>query len=183
VATAPSGQQSDTSREVIAIDILHLVDRLESLLNESRRIPFTSNRLVNEELFLNIIDQMRISIPEEIKKGKRIQQERERLIAQANEEAERIVALAREKAEHMLSEHELTQQAERRAQTIIERAQREAETFKADADSYTYGVLSQLEDQLSALLKTVRNGLRTIEPAQTNAPATQENKPPGPEAQ
>jgi len=70
---------------VIVIDILHLVDRLESLLNESRRIPLTSNRLVDEELFLNIIDQMRISIPEEIKKGKRIQQERGRIIAQANE--------------------------------------------------------------------------------------------------
>jgi len=168
---------------VIVIDILHLVDRLESLLNESRRIPLTSNRLVDEELFLNIIDQMRISIPEEIKKGKRIQQERGRIIAQANEEAERVIALAHEKAERMLSAHELTQQAERRAQTIIERAQREAETFKADADSYTYGVLSQLEEQLSALLKTVHNGLRTIEAARVNAPTEQETEPSQPEGQ
>lgn len=163
---------------MITIDILHLVDRLESLLNEGRRVPFTSNRLVNEELFLNIIDQMRISIPEEIKKGKRIQQERERLIAQANEEAERIVALAREKAERALSEHELAQQAERRAQTIIERAQREAEKFKADADTYTYDVLSQLEEQLSALLKTVYNGMRTIEATRGTAPTQQETEAP-----
>jgi len=169
-------------REVIAIDILHLVDRLESLLNEGRRIPFTSNRIVNEELFLNIIDQMRISIPEEIKKGKRIQQERERIIAQANEEAERIVSLAREKVERATSEHEITQQAERRAQTIIERAQREAEKYKADADTYTYDVLSQLDEQLSALLKTVRNGLRTIEARQGVATPQSEAEPPQPEA-
>lgn len=137
-------------------------------------MPLTSNRIVNETLFLNIIDQMRISIPAEIKKGKRIQQERERLIAQANEEAERIVALSREKAERMLSEHEITQQAERRAQTIIERAQRETETFKADADSYTYDALSQLEEQLSALLRTVHNGMRSLETTQAKTPAKQE---------
>lgn len=168
---------------MIVIDILHLVDRLESLLNESRRIPLTSNRIVNEELFLNLIDQMRISIPEEIKKSKRIQQERERLIAQANEEAERIVALAREKVEGMLSEHELTQQAERRAQTIIERAQREAEKFKNDADAYTYEVLSQLEEQLSALLTTVRNGLRQLKAEQTASPSVHETAPSPPEGQ
>ena len=80
------------------MDILHLVDRLEQLINESARWPLTTKRMVEEEQALNLIDQMRVAVPEEIKKAKRIQQEKDRLLAQAQEEAERIKDLAREEA-------------------------------------------------------------------------------------
>ena len=49
------------------MDILHLVDRLEELFNDSRSVPFTHSVMVDEERILDIIDQMRVSIPEEIK--------------------------------------------------------------------------------------------------------------------
>ncbi len=148
---------------MVEIEIQHLVDRLESLLNESWLIPLTSNRIINEEEYLDIIDQMRITIPEEIKQAKRIQQERGRIIAQAQEEAERIVALAREQAANLVSEHEILKTTEAKAEAILKQAQQQAEDIKAGADEYVIEVLSELEEQLMAFLTTVRNGLKAVQ--------------------
>jgi len=145
------------------MDILYLIDQLESRLVGARRIPLTSNVLVDEEEFFGIIDEMRSRIPEEVRQAKKIVRERDRIIAQAHEEAERIVFLAKEKADEVLAEHDTVKMAEARAETIIERAQREADRIKIDADDYVIAVLSQLESQLSSLLTTVRNGIRVVQ--------------------
>lgn len=136
---------------------------MEALLNESWLIPLTSNRVINEEEYLDIIDQMRITIPAGIKQAKRIQQERERIIAQAQEEAERIVALAREQAANLTSEHEVSKIAETEAEGLLKQAQQQAEDVKAGADDYVIEVLSELEEQLMGFLTTVRNGLKAVQ--------------------
>ena len=148
---------------MVEIEIQHLVDRLESLLNESWLIPLTSNRIINEEEYLDIIDQMRITIPAGIKQAKRIQQERERIIAQAQEEAERIVTLAREQAANLTNEHEVLKTAETKAEALLKQAQQQAEDTKAGADDYVIEVLSELEEQLMVFLTTVRNGLKAVQ--------------------
>ena len=148
---------------MVEIEIQHLVDRLESLLNESWLIPLTSNRIINEEEYLDIIDQMRITIPAEIKQSKRVQRERERIIAQAQEEAERIVAQAREQAASLTNEHEVLKTAEAKAEALLKQAQQQAEDIKAGADNYVIEVLSELEEQLMAFLTTVRNGLMAVQ--------------------
>jgi hypothetical protein len=145
------------------VDILHLIDRLEALLNEGRHLPLTKGVVVDEQRAWDIIDQMRIAIPEEVKKAKRVNQERDRIIAQAHEEAGRIVELAREEASGMMSEHELARGAQTRAETIIERARRDAEVIKADADDYVMQQLSELDINLTKTLSVVRNGLAKLQ--------------------
>ncbi len=160
--------------------IYHLIDRLERLLNESWRMPLSAYVVINEDEFLDVIDQMRTAIPQEIRQAEKIQQERDRIIAQAEEEAERIVQLAREDASKMVDEHEIMQAAMQREQTIIERAQREAESLKAEADEYARQVLisldGQIEDldrQIATLLSTVRNGLATLSQSEQSEPVAQ----------
>lgn len=145
------------------MDILHLVDRLESLITGSRLVPLTVYRLVDEDRALELIDQMRISIPEEVKQAKRIQQERDRIIAQANEEASRLVELAKQDAEELVQRDVITGTAERRGQTIVDRARRDADAIKADADDYVVQALSELEANLMRTLTVVRNGMSKIE--------------------
>jgi hypothetical protein len=167
-----------TGKEAIPIsDIYHLIDRLERLLNESWRMPLSAYLVINEDDFLDVIDQMRTAIPKEIKEAERVQRERERLVAQAEEEADRIVKLSQEEADKLVDEHEIVRGAAQREQTIIERAQREAEVLKAEADEYARGVLTSLNDQLDAvdgqiagLLQTVRNGLETLTQTREAAP-------------
>src|SRR2546421_428213 len=65
------------------MDILYLVDRLENLIASSRRMPVVNQVMIKEGDILNIVDQMRTSIPDEIKQARRIIQEKERILAQA----------------------------------------------------------------------------------------------------
>ncbi len=144
------------------MDILHLIDRLEAILNEGTHPPLTKKVMLDEQRAWELIDQMRIAIPDEVKKAKRINQERDRIIAQANEEAARIVELAQEQASQLAAEHEVTKTAQTRAATIVERAQREADALKLDADDYTVQVLGKLEEDLAKALGIVRNGLAKL---------------------
>ena len=79
------------------MDIQHLVDRLEDLIDEGRHLFGTKYTMVDEERALEIIDQMRISVPEEIEKAARIMAQRDRILAEAHEEAARIVQEHRRK--------------------------------------------------------------------------------------
>jgi cell division septum initiation protein DivIVA len=136
-------------------------------------MPLSAYLVINEDDFLDVIDQMRTAIPKEIREAEKIQRERERLIAQAEEEADRIVKLAQEDADKLINEHDIIRGATKREQTIIERAQREAEVLKSEADEYARSVLVSLNEQLGAvdgqiagLLQTVANGLATLSPEQ-----------------
>ncbi len=153
------------------MDILYLIDELESRLTEGQRIPLTSRVLIDEEVCFDIINEMRSRIPEEVRQAKRTERERERIIAQAHEEAERIVALAKEQAQQALGEQEISKIAEARARTIIERAEHEAEKVKTDADDYVIATLSRLESQLAGLLNTVQNGIRVVQESEANPEA------------
>jgi hypothetical protein len=154
---------------MIAIDILYLVDRLEALLVKGWRVPMTSKTMIDEDEFLDIIDQMRIAIPEEIKQSKKIVQDRDRVIAQAQEEAQRITAMAKEDAARLTNEHAVAKAAEARAAEIETEAKAAALQIRQGADSYAAQALSdlqtrleQLAQQVAALQTQVYNGLNFI---------------------
>ena len=144
------------------MDILHLIDRLEELFNESRALPFTHNVIVDEDRMLDIIDQMRIAIPEEVKKAQQLLNQSERIIAQAEEKANRLTSIAQEKADEMIAKDIVTQEATRRAEQILAQARGDADATRTDADNYVIETLSRVEGQLGKLLVQVQNGIRTV---------------------
>ena len=145
------------------MDILHLIDRLEELFNESRALPFTHNVIVDEDRMLDIIDQMRIAIPEEVKKAQQLLNQSDRILAQAEEKATRTTTLAEEKADKMTSELALITEAQHRADNILDQARGDAEATRIEADNYVVETLSNLEDELSRILNQVHNGIRTVQ--------------------
>lgn len=155
------------------MDIQHLVDRLEDLIDEGRHMPFSKYTLIDEERALEIIDQMRISIPEEIEKAARVLAQRDRILAQANEEAARLIQIARERGDQMLDREATVQAAQSRAANIIEGAKIEAEEVMAGADGYVLDSLTDLDQKLSKLLTIVRNGINEV-----NQKAAQHPQPP-----
>jgi F0F1-type ATP synthase membrane subunit b/b' len=145
------------------MDILHLVDRLEELLNQSRPLPFTHNVIVDEDRMLDIIDQMRVAIPDEVKKAQQLLSQRDRILAQAQEEANRTLAIAREKSEQLLERDAIVQAAQARAEQLINQARLDAERERRDADQYVIDQLSRLEIELERALTQVRNGIHTLQ--------------------
>lgn len=154
------------------MDILHLVDRLEELFNESRPLWFTHSVIVDEDRMLDLIDQMRVSIPEEIKKAQQILAQRDRILAQAQEEANRTLALAREKSEQLVDREAMAMGVQTRTEQIIAQARVEADTTRHEADEYVLDTLTKLEMDLDRMLAQVRNGIHTVqEEKQQTSPA------------
>jgi cell division septum initiation protein DivIVA len=144
------------------VDILHLIDRLEELFNQSRPIWFTHNVVVDEDRMLDLIDQMRVAIPEEIKKAQQVLAQRDRILAQAQEEANRTIAIAREKQDQLLERDAIVQAAHTRATEILAELQTERDNARREADSYALDTLRRLEIELDRFTTQVRNGIAML---------------------
>ncbi len=144
------------------MDIQHLVDSLEQALNDSTRVPLSAYLIVNEEKVYSLLDQMRVAVPEEIRRANRIEAEKDRILAQAKEEAERIRELARQEAAELVKRDAIVNAAQHRAENIVERARRDSEALRQDADVYIMDVLNRLEEDLTRTLKVVQNGMQKV---------------------
>jgi cell division septum initiation protein DivIVA len=156
------------------MDILYLVDRLENLISSSKKMPLSNSLLVKESEILKIIEVMRTSIPDEIKQARRIIQEKERLLAQAQADASTLLARAREETERVMNREGLLRAAEARsqellreatghAQEIVHQAQEHAEQRKLGADAYAAETLRNLREHLLAIETEVSRHVLSIE--------------------
>ncbi len=172
------------------MDLLHLVDRLEELVASAQKMPIGNRAIVDRRRLLDIVDQMRVVIPQEVRDAQEIVAGHEALKREAQEEARMIVARAEEEAARLVEEHtitnaarvravELAKSAEDRLQLRVEEAnadirermeesRRLARQQMAHADAYAAELLARLERQLQAFTRSVRSGLSqlgTDEPA------------------
>ena len=152
------------------MDILHLVDRLEELFNESKPIWFTHSVIVDEDRMLDLIDQMRITIPEEIKKAQQLLAQRDRVLAQAQEEANRTIALAREKSEKLVEKDPTTLAAQAKAEQIVAQARQESDQTRRDADEYVIQTLIALQTELEKSMNQVKNGILALQSEKHKTP-------------
>ena len=154
------------------LDILYLLDQLEEVLGGGSRVPLTSRTLVDEQEILDILDQIRVAIPDEIKAARRLTQERDQLLSEAHAEAQRIQAAAEAEAAERVAEHVLVRSAEGRAADIEERALQQAEQVRREAEAYAYRVLERLRDQISQVGQTVDRGLQELDARADRAVST-----------
>ncbi len=145
------------------MDMQFLVERLETLVVNARKLPMTNNVVLDQAALLDLIDQLRVAIPEEVRQARRINQETDRVLAHAREEAERIIAAAQEQAALLLQEHSIIGQAEARADEITGRAQQRAEETMRGADQYAADVLLRLKGDLDRTLSIVQKSLEVLE--------------------
>jgi CHASE3 domain sensor protein len=167
------------------MDILHLIDRLEELVAEARRMPIGQGVVVDRRRILEMVDQMRSSVPWEVREAEQIVAERDAVMEEARREAEGVLHRAEMEAQERLEETALVQAAEREAEAVIERAEtraqqmldeaqaqvqsrlRQAEQAATnqmdEADRYALEMLRRLDAQLSAFASTVRSGIGALE--------------------
>jgi peptide subunit release factor 1 (eRF1) len=119
--------------------------------------------VVDQAGALDLIDQLRVAVPEEIRQAKRINQEAERILEKAQEEADRMVARAQEQAAFLIEERELTRAAEIRSREIIAEGETDADEVRRGADEYAASVLIKLEGECVKALQSIRRGLATLD--------------------
>ena len=145
------------------MDIQFLVERLESLVVNARKVPMTSQVILEQVAILEVIDQLRVAIPEEVRQARRINQESDRVLSRAREEAEQIIGAAQEQAALLLQDHSILREAESRAQDIVDRSQAKSEETMRGADQYAADVLVRLESDLVKSLSIIKRSLEVIE--------------------
>ena len=119
--------------------------------------------VLDQAAALDLIDQLRVAVPEEVRQAKRINQDSDRILEKAQEEADRIVARAQEQAAFLIEERELTRAAEIRSQEIVEAGHQEADEIRRGADEYAAGVLVRLEGECVKALQAIRNGIAMLD--------------------
>jgi cell division septum initiation protein DivIVA len=153
---------SDQGTPLDRMDLGYLLDQLEEVLSGGTRVPLSSRTLVDEQEVLDILDQIRVAVPEEIKAAKRLNQERDEILDQAQAEADLLVRDANRELESRLDEHELILRARERAADIEDDAHRAADQVRREADDYAIRVLQKLRGQVANLDQAVARALREM---------------------
>ncbi len=139
-----------------------LVDRLEAVVNGGWRPPMSGKVCIDEQEALDVLDLMRTTIPDEIKQSRRVNQEREKILAQAQSEANRLVRQAEERAERLVSDDSIRREAEERAHAIVEQARRDADEVRQGADQYAMDMLDRLDRELQRIQTSVGNAINAL---------------------
>ncbi len=128
-----------------------------------KKLPLTNNVVVDQAGVLELIDQLRVSVPDEVRQAKRITDEAQRIGERAHDEADQVIARAQEQAAQLLDERELVKMAQQRATELIEQAQAEAAEVRRGADEYAAGVLIRLEGECIKALTSIKRGLDMLD--------------------
>jgi hypothetical protein len=146
-----------------ATDIIFLVERLESLVAAGKKLPLTNNIVLDQAAVLELIDQLRVAVPDEVRQAKRITEEAGRITDRAREEGDAIIGRAQEQAAQMLEERELVRMAQQRAGEILDTANSEAAEVRRGADEYAAGVLIRLEGECIKALTSIKRGIDMLD--------------------
>jgi F0F1-type ATP synthase membrane subunit b/b' len=175
---------------------LHLIDRLEELVGEARRLPIGSGVVIDRRRLLDLIDQMRVAVPSEVRDARDVLTQREDVLTRAEAEAGEIIAEAQRRLEEKLQESEVVKAAEERGRLLLrdaedrvsamvkqaedearertDQAERTASEQMIEADRYALEALKKLENQLGAFMASVRAGIESLEGTDQQQPPPEE---------
>jgi vacuolar-type H+-ATPase subunit H len=139
-------------------------------VHNARHVPLSNQVMLNEDEAMELIDQIRFNLPDEIKQANWTVSEQQRIITEAHAEAARIMSRANERAEETTSEHEVLRRAERHATQVVKDAQAKSDQIIHEAEGYALEQLKQLEAHLGRTIATVRRG---VEALQSSVPASE----------
>ncbi len=167
------------------MDILHLIDRLEEMVGEARRLPVGGGSVMSRQRLVDLIDRMRVAVPREVYDAREMLEKKDELLREAQEEAQVLLAEARAKLEERINETSVVKASEERAKEVMTKAQERAQELlrgaeeqargrldeaqssaraqMREADVYALQTLKKLEQELDGFMSTVRRGIDTLE--------------------
>ena len=139
------------------MEIFTLLETLEDIIEKSKTVPFTDKSVVEKKQFLDIIKEIRLKLPDELKQAKWIKEERERIIGEAQKDADDIVKEAENRIISMIDEHEITKKAYEKKNEIIADANEMYREITQGTNTYVDEIVANIENNMVELGKTVSN--------------------------
>lgn len=145
------------------MEIFTLLETLEDILERSKGVPFSNKCILDKEEILEIIKEIRLKLPEEMKQAKWVKEERQRILVEAQKEADDIVKEAENRIISMIDEHEITRKAYEKKAEIIETANEMSREISKGTKDYADNILSGLEVALEDALKIIQNNRKELQ--------------------
>ena len=144
------------------MEIFTLLETLEDIMEKSRNVPFSTKCVVDRDEILEIVKEITLKLPDEIKQAKWIKEERQRILVEAQNEANDIIKEAENRIISMIDEHEITRKAYEKKVEIIETANEMSREIKSGTEEYADGVLAGIEVALEDALKIIQNNRKEL---------------------
>lgn len=144
------------------MSVYRVLDKLEAYVHEGTWLP-AGYRILSEERLLELLEKIRASLPEEVGRAKVIAKDHERMLRVAQEKAQAIVDEAASKKDELIDENEIVARARVTADVVLREAEEKARTIKEGADRYAAEVLAEMENRLAGALGAVRKGRTLLE--------------------
>ena len=144
------------------MEIFTLLESLEDVIERSRSLPFSAKGIVDKEEILDLIKEIRLKLPDELKQAKWVKEERQRILVEAQKEADGIVKEAENRIISMIDEHEITRKAYEQKKEIIENANERSREISNGTKAYADNILAGVQVTLEDALRVIENNRKEV---------------------
>ena len=144
------------------MDVMELLDRLEAMASEARRVPLTAKVMIEEAELFDLIEALRQQMPQELTQAKWVLRDRDRVLAEARTEAERIIGQAKDYVTGLATQSEVLRVAEEKAHETLSKANEEANEVRTSAYDYAQEVLAKFQVSMEKALSLIQDGQATL---------------------
>ncbi|MDD2376242.1 MAG: ATPase [Clostridia bacterium] len=144
------------------MEIFTLLENLEELVENSSKVPFSSKVMVDKEELGDILEEIRLKLPDELKQAKRIKDERLNILNDAQKESDELLKDAENKIIQMVDEHVITKQAIMQKEEIVENANKISKEISCGTRDYADAILEKVEDVLRETMQVVHNNRKEL---------------------
>jgi len=130
------------------MDILNLLEKIEDILEDASKFPLSNKVMIDKEEILEVINEIRLKLPDEINRASWVAKERQRILSEAQEEANEIIHRIQEQQKVLIEESDIVRQAQKYANKIIQEAEEKANEMKLGAYNYSDEILSKLQEKI-----------------------------------
>ncbi len=144
------------------MEIFTLLENLEEIMESGQKVPFSTKVMVDIEEFREILEEIRLKLPDDLKQAKWVKEERQRIMSDAEKEANSLLKEAEGKIISMVDEHVITKQALAQKEEIIENANKVSKEISNGTREYADSILQKVEDVLRETMDLVHTNRREL---------------------
>ncbi len=138
------------------MDVLEILDEMEETLNNSKTIPMMNKTMIDRDEFLKMVQDMRLSLPDNIKNAEWVANHKQEILMEAQKQSDVILSEAEKKIKLMVDENEIAKMAKTEADNIKASAQKNAKEIRLGSKEYADAIMEKLENDLANLMDTVK---------------------------
>ncbi len=138
------------------MDVLEILDEMEETLNNSKTIPMMNKTMIDRDEFLKMVQDMRLSLPDNIKNAEWVTNHKQEILMEAQKQSDVILSEAEKKIKLMVDENEIAKMAKTEADNIKASAQKNAKEIRLGSKEYADAIMEKLENDLANLMETVK---------------------------